>query len=198
MRILPTLTSARLRLRAWREEDLGPFATLNGDARVMEFFHHPLDRSESDALAGRIREHFERNGFGLWAVEVPGVAEFTGFVGLSVPTFQADFTPCVEIGWRLAYEHWGRGYATEAARAVLAFGFRDLELDEIVSFTVPANSRSRRVMERLGMTQSGADDFEHPAFPAGHPLRSHVLYRLTRAQFSRGAESPSRRRGAWT
>lgn len=187
MRNLPTLMTTRLRLRAWREEDLAPFAVLNGDARVMEFFHHPLDHSESDALVGRIREHFDRHGFGLWAVEVPGVADFIGFVGLSVPTFQAHFTPCVEIGWRLAYEHWGRGYATEAARAALAFGFRDLELDAIVSFTAPENSRSRRVMERLGMARSAEDDFEHPAFPEGHPLRAHVLYRLARAQWRAGA-----------
>ena len=176
----PTLETRRLRLRGWREHDLAPFATLNADPRVMEFLPRRLDRAESDALASRIRDHFARHGFGLWAVEAPGVANFIGFVGLSVPSFPAHFMPGVEVGWRLAHEYWGRGYATEAARAAFAFGFRDLALDEIVSFTVPANWRSRRVMERLGMKTSASDDFEHPALPEGHPLRSHVLYRLSK------------------
>jgi RimJ/RimL family protein N-acetyltransferase len=179
----PTLETRRLRLRAWSERDLARFAALNADPRVMEFFVKPLDRSESDALASRIRDHFARHGFGLWAVEAPGVADFIGFVGLSVPSFQASFTPCVEIGWRLAHERWGHGYATEAARAAIDFGFRDLGLDEIVSFTVPQNRRSRRVMEGLGMTRSMADDFEHPGLPEGHALRPHVLYRLRRSQW---------------
>jgi RimJ/RimL family protein N-acetyltransferase len=174
-----TLLTPRLHLRLWRDEDLPIFAAMNADPRVMEFFPKPLGRMESDAVATRIRNHFERRGFGLWAVEVPGVAEFIGFVGLSVPSFDAHFTPCVEIGWRLACEHWGRGYATEAARAVLGLGFRQLALGEIVSFTVPTNLRSRRVMERIGMTRSPADDFDHPALPEGHPLRLHVLYRAT-------------------
>ena len=155
---------------------------MNADPRVMEFLPKPLDCRESDALAARIRDHFARNGFGLWAVEVPGVADFIGFVGLSVPEFKANFTPCVEVGWRLAHEHWGKGYAAEAARAALNFGFNSKRpaLDEIVSFTVPANRRSRSVMERIGMTRSPADDFDHPALPEGHPLRRHVLYRAIR------------------
>jgi RimJ/RimL family protein N-acetyltransferase len=173
-----TLETRRLRLRVWRDQDLAPFAALNADPRVMEFLPKPLDRAESDALVSRIRDHFARHGFGLWAVEAPGAATFIGFVGLSVPSFRAHFTPCVEIGWRLAHECWGHGYATEAARAALAFGFGDLGLDEIVSFAVPPNWRSRRVMERLGMKRSSCDDFEHPGLPEGHPLRSHVLYRL--------------------
>src|SRR3954453_22258624 len=139
MSTAPRLSTARLLLRPWRDEDLAPFAAMNSDPRVMEFFPKPLDRAESEAMAERIRGHFARHGFGLWAVEVPGVSAFIGFVGLSVPTFEAHFTPCVEIGWRLAAEHWGRGYATEAAGAVLEFGFRRLGLAEIVSFTVPAN-----------------------------------------------------------
>jgi len=143
----------------------------------MEFFPKLLDRMESDAAVARINEHFDRHGFGMWAIELPGVTPFIGFVGLAVPRFKAHFTPCVEIGWRLAVEHWGRGYATEAARAALDFGFENLHLDEIVSFTVPANLRSRRVMERLGMTHSPADDFDHPLLAEGHPLRRHVLYR---------------------
>jgi RimJ/RimL family protein N-acetyltransferase len=172
------ITTPRLRLRQWRESDLPAFAAMNADERVMEFLPKVLSRAESDALAGRIREHFERHGFGLLAVEVPSVADFIGFVGLSVPRFQAHFTPCVEVGWRLAYEHWGKGYATEGARAAIDFGFNKLRLGEIVSFTVPENLRSIRVMERVGMTRSPADDFEHPALPEGHRLRKHVLYRI--------------------
>jgi RimJ/RimL family protein N-acetyltransferase len=177
-----TLETPRLRLRHWRDEDLAPFAALNADPVVMEFFPKPLDRAESDAAVARIRDHFARHDFGLWAVEVPGVAEFIGFVGLCVPRFEAHFTPCVEIGWRLARDHWGYGYASEAARAALNFGFRDRSLEEIVSFTVPANQRSRAVMERIGMTRSPDDDFDHPALPEGHPLRRHVLYRARRPE----------------
>ena len=179
----PILTTARLRLRQWREEDLAPFAALNADPQVMEFFPKVLTRAESDVVAGRIRDHFARHGFGLWAVEAPGAADFVGFVGLAVPSFEAHFTPCVEIGWRLAREHWGHGYATEAATAALAFGFVDRALEEIVAFTVPANIPSRRVMGRLGMRRLPADDFEHPAIADGHPLRSHLLYRLRRADW---------------
>jgi ribosomal-protein-alanine N-acetyltransferase len=179
----PVLTTPRLRLRQWREEDLASFAALNADPQVMEFFPKVLTRVESDAVAGRIRDHFARHGFGLWAVEAPGAADFVGFVGLAVPSFEAHFTPCVEIGWRLAREHWGHGYATEAATAALAFGFGDRALEEIVAFTVPANIPSRRVMGRLGMRRLPADDFEHPAIADGHPLRSHVLYRLRRADW---------------
>lgn len=174
---LPTIHTARLHLRLWRDEDLPAFAALNADPRVMEFLPKPLDRAESDARAASIRAHFARHGFGLWAVEAPGVADFIGFVGLSVPQFEAPFMPCVEIGWRLAREHWGSGYATEAARAALDFGFQRQGLEEIVSFTVPANRRSRGVMERIGMTRTPDDDFDHPALPEGHPLRRHVLYR---------------------
>ena len=179
----PILTTARLRLRQWREEDLAPFAALNADPQVMEFFPKVLTRAESDVVAGRIRDHFARHGFGLWAVEAPGVVDFMGFVGLAVPSFEAHFTPCVEIGWRLAREHWGHGYATEAATAALAFGFGDRALEEIVAFTVPANIPSRRVMGRLGMRRLPIDDFAHPAIADGHPLRSHVLYRLRRADW---------------
>lgn len=169
----------RLILRHWRDEDLESFAELNGDAEVMAHMPSLLDRGESDALAARINEQLKQRGFGLWAVEVPGVAPFIGFVGLSVPRFTAHFTPCVEVGWRLGRTHWGKGYATEAAQASLAFGFDNLGLEEIVSFTVPTNTRSIAVMERLGMTRDPADDFDHPRLPEGHALRRHVLYRLT-------------------
>jgi ribosomal-protein-alanine N-acetyltransferase len=188
----PVLRTDRLVLRPWRDADRAPFAALNADPQVMQFFPKTLTRAESDALAGRIREHFARHGFGLWAVEAPGVAEFVGFVGLSVPSFEARFTPCVEVGWRLARPHWGRGYATEGAVAAIAFGFGDAGLEEIVSFTVPENLPSRRVMERLGMTRSAGDDFEHPFLPPGHPLRRHVLYRLNKATWSRRQDSAPR------
>ena len=127
------LRTPRLCLRSWNDDDLAAFAAMNADPRVMEHFPNTLTQSESDALAGRIREKLDRSGYGLWAVEVVGVARFIGFVGLSEPTFQAHFIPCVEIGWRLACEHWARGYATEAARTALAFAFENLRLDEVVS-----------------------------------------------------------------
>jgi ribosomal-protein-alanine N-acetyltransferase len=150
----------------------------------MEHFPAALSREESDALADRIEAHFNQHGFGAWAVEIPGASRFAGFIGLSVPGFEAHFTPCVEIGWRLSAESWGHGYATEGARAVLEFGFESLGLVEIVSFTVPGNVRSRRVMERIGMSRQPGDDFDHPGLPEGHPLRRHVLYRLRAGDYS--------------
>jgi len=183
------LRTERLLLRRWRPDDREPFARLNADPRVAEFLPGLLSRQESDALADRIEAHFEAHGFGAWAVEIPGATPFAGFVGLTVPRFQAAFTPCVEIGWRIDADHWNRGYATEGARAALEIGFRSLQLQEILSFTVPANVRSRRVMEKIGMTCSPGDDFDHPMLPDGHPLRRHVLYRLTRPRWARPAVS---------
>jgi RimJ/RimL family protein N-acetyltransferase len=171
-------------LRRWRAEDRIGFAKLNADPRVMEFFPGLMTREESDARADRIEAHFQEHGYGLWAVEIPGSAAFVGFIGLIVQRFQAHFTPAVEIGWRLHADHWNRGYATEGARAVLEFGFNLLNLEEIVSSTVPANLRSRRVMEKIGMTHSPKDDFDHPLLTEGHPLRRHVLYRLARPRVS--------------
>jgi ribosomal-protein-alanine N-acetyltransferase len=171
------LSGARVVLRPWRDEDRAPFAAMNADERVMEFFPKRLSRAESDALVDGIQAHFTKHGFGLWAVETPD-APFIGFTGLAVPRFTAAFTPCVEIGWRLAVEHWGKGYASEAARLSLAYGFETAGLSEIVSFTTVANLRSRAVMDRLGMQHDPADDFDHPSLPDGHPLRRHVLYRL--------------------
>jgi RimJ/RimL family protein N-acetyltransferase len=173
-----TLSTPRLRLRRFCDADRAPFAAVNADPRVMEHFPGTLDRAQSDALVDRIEQHWRDHGFGLWAVEVPGQAACIGFVGLSRPAFEADFTPCVEVGWRIGAQHWGHGFATEAARAALTTGFDVLGLDEIVSFTVPANVRSIRVMEKLGMQR--ASSFEHPRLPPGHPLRPHVLYRLRR------------------
>ncbi len=178
------LETARLILRRWRDDDVAPFAAMNADPRVREFFPGTLTAEESATSAQFIRQHFLRHGFGLWAVEVAGGAPFVGFIGLSVPSFTAPFTPCVEIGWRLAFDAWGRGYATEGAHAAAAFAFEELRLPEIVAMTTPANVRSRRVMERLGMQHDPADDFDHPALADGHALRRHVLYRLSRARWS--------------
>jgi len=172
------LAADRLLLRRWRDDDRAPFAALNADPRVVEHLPGPLSRAESDESAARIEAHFAEHGFGLWAVEVIDVVPFAGFVGLSIPRFEAPFMPCVEIGWRLSAECWGQGYATEGARAALRFGFESLGLDEIVSFTVPDNIRSRRVMEKLGLTHDPAEDFDHPLLPEGHRLRRHVLYRI--------------------
>jgi RimJ/RimL family protein N-acetyltransferase len=174
------LETERLRLRTWRPTDREPFAAINADPRVVEYLPGPRTREQSDQFAARIEADVVRDGFGLWAVEVRGVAPFIGFIGLYAPTFTAHFTPCVEIGWRLSADHWNRGYATEGARAAMAFGFETLRLREIVSFTVPENVRSRRVMEKLGMRHSPADDFDHPLLPEGHRMRRHVLYRKGR------------------
>jgi RimJ/RimL family protein N-acetyltransferase len=146
----------------------------------MEFLPARLSAAESGLLVDRIEDHFRDHGFGLYALELRQERVFVGFAGLSMPTFQAHFTPCVEIGWRLSAEHWGRGLATEAAGAVVRHAFESLAMDALVSFTVPANIRSRRVMEKIGMARDPADDFDHPRLPEGHPLRRHVLYRLRR------------------
>ncbi|MFP5389880.1 MAG: GNAT family N-acetyltransferase [Thermoleophilia bacterium] len=174
----PTLKTDRLKLRRWREDDLEAFAALNSDPAVMEHFPAPLTREQSDELVERIEAGFGSNGFGLWALEVRATGEFIGFAGLAVPEFEAHFMPAVEIGWRLARSAWGHGYATEAGKAALAYGFEQAGLDEIVSFTTVANRRSRVVMERLGMSHDPADDFDHPGLPTGHPQRRHVLYRI--------------------
>ena len=175
----PELRTERLLLRRWRESDLDPFAALNADPVVMEHFHHGVrTRAETADFMNRIEQEFEQRGFGLWAVEVAGIASFIGFVGLHAATFAAPFTPAVEVGWRLAHTYWGQGYATEAARAALTFGFEQARLDEIVSFTSVGNLRSQRVMQRIGMTRDLEGDFDHPAVPLGHPIRPHVLYRI--------------------
>lgn len=174
------IETERLILRRWHADDHEPFFAINTDARVMEFLGEPVTREQNDAAIGRIAAHFERNGFGVWATEVRGVAPFIGFIGLLRPRFEAHFTPCVEVGWRLAADHWGKGYATEGARACVLFAFERLQLAELVSMTVVANRRSRNVMQKLGMTHDPADDFDHPLVPEGSPLKRHVLYRGTR------------------
>ena len=175
----PILETDRLILRRWLPADRSPFARINADPAVMEFFPAPLTAAQSDALIDRIEAHFEQHGFGLYAAQLKNSADCIGFVGLSIPAFKAHFTPCVEIGWRFAAEQWGRGLATEGARVVVRHAFGHLHLPALVSFTVPANQRSIRVMQKLGMTRDPIDDFDHPRLPEGHPLRRHVLYRHT-------------------
>jgi RimJ/RimL family protein N-acetyltransferase len=180
MTYMDALKTDRLILRRWVEADREPFARMNRDAAVVEFLPGPLSAEQSNQLVDRIEAHFEQHGFGLWAAELREGAEFIGYIGLAIPRFEAAFTPCVEIGWRLAPDYWRRGLATEGARAVVRHAFEDLALPALVSFTVPANVRSRRVMENLGMTHDPRQDFDHPLLPEGHPLRRHVLYRLER------------------
>ena len=170
----------RLRLRTWQASDGEAFAALNADTRVMEFFPKLLSRAESDNLIAILQAHIDQRGYGFWAAELRDGGEFIGFIGIQVPRAALPFAPCVEIGWRLAHAHWGRGYATEGANASLELGFGELGLEEIVSFTAFHNERSLNVMRKLGMTEDG-QTFEHPNVPAGHPLRVHRLYRLQRA-----------------
>jgi RimJ/RimL family protein N-acetyltransferase len=185
---MKALTTKRLILRPWRDSDLAAFARLNDDPVVMEFMGRRLSRDESDAMAARIQGEIAQRGWGLWAIEVQAGVPFIGFVGLSIPSFDAHFTPCIEIGWRLARDHWQQGYAGEAATESLRFAFEELQLPQVVSFTVPLNKRSIRVMEKIGMSRDLAGDFEHPRLAPSHPLRSHVLYRMNRDTW------PNRRR----
>jgi RimJ/RimL family protein N-acetyltransferase len=177
------IRTPRLRVRSWRDEDFESYAAMNADPRVMEYYPGVLSREESQARFALGQARMAEQGYGFWAVEEIGGAPWIGLVGLANPDFSAAFLPAVEVGWRLAAPHWGQGYATEAARAVLAYGFERLALSEIVAFTVPANVRSRRVMDKLGMRYSPDEAFLHPKIPDGHPLQPHVLYRLPRADF---------------
>lgn len=189
------IETERLVLRPWRDEDLEPFAALCGDPKVMRYFLKLLSLEETAALVIRLREKEEEQGFCFRPVERKADGAFIGMVGLSHPVFPAPmpFTPCVEIGWRLVRNVWGQGYASEAARAWLRFGFETLLLDEIVAFTTVKNIPSQKVMERLGMSHDPADDFDHPAVPADHPLLRHVLYRLSRESWATaGADRVSR------
>jgi RimJ/RimL family protein N-acetyltransferase len=180
----PVIATERLVLREWRDLDVEPFIEMNADPVVMEFFPEPYSPERTRRFVARIRECWAERGYGLWAVERKDMAGFIGYVGLWPATFPAHFTPAVEVGWRLAADQWGHGYATEAARAALAHGFDSLGLEEIVSFTSTVNVRSWRVMERLGMRRDASGDFEHPNVPEGHPLRPHVLYRIKRLAYA--------------
>lgn len=179
---MSALRTPRLLPREWREGDLDAFAALNADPEVRSYFPNLMSREESAASLARIREHFTRHGFDFWAVELPGEAPFIGFVGLAHTLFEAPFTPAMEMGWRLARPYWGRGLATEGARATLQDGFGRFGWAETAAFTAEGNKRSRAVMERLGMARDPRDDFDHPKLP-GHPLERHVLYRIARGAF---------------
>lgn len=186
-----TLETPRLILRRWRTSDSTSFHQINSDPEVMRFLPKLLTRDESDSMIARIEDHFEKHGFGWWALERRDNGKLIGFTGLVVPNFEAPFVPCVEIGWRLAKESWGHGYATEAAKKALWFGFAKADLKEIVSFTVPANTPSIAVMERLQMKRNPDEDFDHPRLERGHPLRRHVLYRLSRKEWQYSGEKTS-------
>lgn len=174
------LETERLILRKWRPDDLDPFAEMSADPEVMRFFPTRQNRAETEAHIRLITDYMDRHGFGWWAIEVPDVLDFAGFAGLSRPGFHTHFTPCVEVGWRLRRDAWGKGYATEAGRACLDFAFKHIGLAEVVSMAVTENWRSRRVMERLCMERRAEDDFGHPRLSFGHPLRHHVLYRISK------------------
>lgn len=184
--MIPTIRTQRLLLRGWRPDDRPPFAQLNADPEVRRHLQGPIPPAASDAFADAIEEHWRKQGWGLWAVEVPRSAAFIGYVGL----WPAAYLPtgaAVEIGWRLARPYWGRGYATEAAREGLRFGFEEVGLEEIVSFTVPQNERSIRVMERIGLRRYPAGDFDHPHVdPVRYPeLVRHVMFRIRRGEWLR-------------
>ena len=174
------ISTPRLKLREWKEEDKDPFLKLNSDPRVMKFMPKLLSKQESDHFVERIKIKFKEDGYSFFAVELIENETFIGLIGLSIPKFDSFFTPCVEIGWRLAYDYWGNGYATEGAKASLKYGFQELNLSEVFSFTVPENIRSRQVMERIGMNY--VDEFNHPLLPQGHPLEKHVLYKIVMNQ----------------
>lgn len=178
-----TLQTDRLLLRPWREEDLEPFVQLNADPRVMEYFPAVKTREETLDEYQRFQEHFIKHRWGFWAASVIDGAAFIGFIGLRQIDFSVPFAPAIDIGWRLAFDFWGKGYATEGAKACLKYGFKTLKLKEIVSFTAVQNKRSRAVMERIGMHRTAKDDFDNPKLPEGHLLRRHVLYRIAASEF---------------
>ena len=173
------LQTERLLLRGWENEDIDPFSALNADESVMEFFPEVRSRAETKKAIARFSNHFDKHNFGFFAAEELETGRFIGFIGLSNVGYETDFTPCVEIGWRLAVEHWGKGYATEGARACLEFGFQFLNLNKVYSFTPILNTRSENVMRKLGMKKVGV--FEHPRIETGHHLREHVLYQIQRS-----------------
>jgi RimJ/RimL family protein N-acetyltransferase len=179
------LRTRRCVLHPWKDSDLAPWCAMNADADVRRWFPSPATEEQALGEAGRCRDAIAQRGWGMWALEVPGVLPFAGIVGLHAPHYDAPWTPAVEIGWRLPRAAWGQGLATEAARAALGFGFIELGLRQIVAITVPGNAPSRRVMSRLGMAHDEAGDFDHPLIDAGHPLRLHVLYRLRRDAWQR-------------
>ncbi|MES9990806.1 MAG: GNAT family N-acetyltransferase [Candidatus Thiodiazotropha sp.] len=177
------LETERLLLRQWRDDDYGVFAEINADPRVMKYFPNLLSRVESDELADRCRDLITSRGWSFWALELKCSGKFIGLIGLNQPQYRLPCSPCTEIGWRLAFEYWGKGYATEAGTRALCFAFDELLLDEVVAFTTVTNMCSRAVMRRLGMTNTGRN-FNHPAMIADHPLSEHVLYLISRSNWN--------------
>lgn len=177
---MKVIETERLILRTWENKDIDPMAQIDQDPKVCEHLPAIGNRSATEALIKHIMRHYEQHGFSLYAVELKATHELIGFLGLMIPSFEAHFMPAVEIGWRLSSKHWGQGYATEGATAVLDYAFNQLGLKEIVSLTVPANVRSIRVMEKIGMKRDISDNFHHPKLPSNHPLSMHVLYRITK------------------
>jgi RimJ/RimL family protein N-acetyltransferase len=173
-----SIKTPRMILRRWVKADRDAFAKMNQDPDVMEFFPGLLSREESDAMVDRVEKHFDDHGFGFWAVELPGIVPFAGLIGLGHPRYETHFTPCVEIGWRMAKPYWGFGYATEGAFASLHFAFESLRLPEVVSMTAVSNMKSRNVMEKIGMITNPQEDFDHPLVPMDSPVCRHVLYRI--------------------
>jgi ribosomal-protein-alanine N-acetyltransferase len=180
--VVRELETPRLRLRAWTDADVAPWIAMCADPRVMEFFPATIERARAESMAQQMRTALERDGYGWWPIEVKGGAPFAGVIVLQEIPFEAHFTPAMEVGWWLAFEHWGHGFATEGARAALGHAFGELHRSEIVAITTPVNLRSQRVMQRLGMTCDPNEDFENPRVAEGHPLRTHVLYRVRAGQ----------------
>ena len=178
------LQTSRLKLRQWKDSDLIAFAKLNADPEVMQFYPNKLEKDESDNMALKLKDLIAKRGWGFWAIEEIETKKFIGFVGLHEPTYDLPVTPCVEIGWRLAKEYWGNGYATEASNISLDFAFNKLNLDKVYSFTSGENIKSRAVMERIGMVNINKN-FEHPIIPKGHALREHVLYQITQNEWQK-------------
>lgn len=181
--LLPVLHTQRLILRPWYPADLVEFAKINADPKVMEFYERTLTQTESDALAEKIQREFAERGYGFWAVEVPHVAPFIGYIGLNYWNLEMPFAPCIDVGWRVSSHYWGQGYATEGAKAAIRYGFEHFSFAEIVSMATANNLRSHRVMQRLGMITDPLEDFHHPKLPQDHPLSKRVLYRLSYQQW---------------
>ncbi len=177
------IETERLILREWKEEDKAPFARMNADPMVMEFFPRRLTENDSNHLVDRFQKHFETSGFGFYAVELKKTGDFMGFAGLQAVEMAVPFTPAVEIAWRLDYEYWGKGYATEAAQTVLGHGFTELKLKEIVAYAVHDNSRAIKLIEKIGMKRDPKMDFDYPHLPKDHPLGRFVLYRMAKKQY---------------
>jgi ribosomal-protein-alanine N-acetyltransferase len=178
------IETPRLLLRTWHEEDAKPFAGINQDPKVIEFLRDdPMSLEEAQEFIRFTNEQINTRGFGWLAATLKDTHELIGFIGLHIPGFEAEITPCIEIGWRLAQKHWGKGYASEGANALLELGFNKFSLDEIVSFTAKDNIRSAQVMERIGMTRDFNGDFDHPKLPPGHRIRRHIVYRISKEAF---------------